>query len=89
LLNFCHADIVFPQMGDSCARVRVRVLAHHPKRCLEGDRPVALNFDPTHLFLPAAADDSDPVRRERMVTAVAVALAVLVVAAVAFLMGLA
>jgi hypothetical protein len=55
---------------------------------------MALNYFSTHASVPAAgaerADtDLDPTRDERIVTVVATTLAVLVVAAIALLMGMA
>jgi hypothetical protein len=82
-------------MGDSCARVRVCVLVHHRASrdaTFEGDRPMALS---THATSASSAPLSDKPTRlhlnwgERIVTAVAASIAVLIVATIAVLMGMA
>jgi hypothetical protein len=80
----------FAAMGDSFARVRVGVFAHQPAR---KDRPMAVNFYPTRSSFSAKAVrggvDLEPATKERIATMAAVVLAVLVVAAIAVLIGMA
>jgi hypothetical protein len=77
--------------GDSCARVRVGVLAHHRNDAFfKGGAPMSLDF---RLTAPETADGQEigahRDRREQLVTVVAASLAVLIVAAIAVLMGVA
>jgi len=76
--------------GDSCARVRVGVLAHHRNDAFFKGAPMSLYFHPT---APETADGQEigahRDRREQLVTVVAASLAVLIVAAIAVLMGVA
>ena len=76
--------------GDSCARVRVGVLAHHRNDAFFKGAPMLLDFHPT----ASETADGQEIgghrdRREQLVTVVAASLAVLIVAAIAVLMGVA
>ena len=76
--------------GDSRARVRVGVLAHHRNVAFFKGAPMSLDF---HAAAPETADHQEigahRDRREQLVTVVAASLAVLIVAAIAVLMGVA
>jgi hypothetical protein len=78
-------------MGDSCARVRVRVLAHHPRDVFFRRNPLmSLDMHSTSPIEPDVYDEVDlqPNWRERVVTVVATSMAVLIVAITAVLMGM-
>jgi hypothetical protein len=79
-------------MGDSCARVRVRVLAHHPSDALaKRELPMPLDSHPASPIEPVSYGDRGLHSNwgEHIVTVVATSLAMLIVAVIAVLMGMA
>jgi hypothetical protein len=79
-------------MGDSCARVRVRVLAHHPSDVpSQEDSLMSFHSQTTSPTEPVRYDDVGlhPNWSEHMVTVVATSIALLIVAVIAVLMGMA
>jgi hypothetical protein len=78
--------------GDSCARVRVGVLAHHRSDAFaKKGAPLPLNFRSILPADPVAQQkiDNSGTFSEQLVTICAASLALLVVAAIAALMGMA
>src|SRR5450759_1668979 len=75
-------------MGDSCARVRFRVLAHHPSDALtKRDSPMPLDSHPASPAKPVSYEDIrlHPSWTEHIVTMVATSIAVLIGAVIAVL----
>jgi hypothetical protein len=74
--------------GDSCARICLRLFAHHRNDALKGVVPMSLDFH-SSVSDTVLEEFPDNERRERIVTVIVATLAVLVVATIALLMGMA